>query len=216
MTQHKNVLVRPQHFQNFIQNHIREDLGRFVFFCWPTFVKYRYPLIKMNPTFCTWTPVSLQQSPTDGNGTSGDSHSLWTKARSSSHQGSFRECDEPQSHWASSSTGVMTIMVHIVVSLPAAACLNFHYPEPDERSRVVSPGRRVSSDVVTLELRAPSAPCASFAVHLLQLLARCTQQSDSLLNLIFPPCGLLIRLYLSHIMWLSNKLSGASFSSSPH
>lgn len=60
---------------------------------------------------------------------------------------------------------------HRVVSLPAAACLNFHYSDPDERSWVVSPGRRVSSDVVTLELRAPSAPCVSLAVLLLQLLA---------------------------------------------
>lgn len=60
---------------------------------------------------------------------------------------------------------------HRVVSLPAAACLNFHYSDPDERSWVVSPGRRVSSDVVTLEPRAPSAPCVSLAVLLLQLLA---------------------------------------------
>lgn len=143
----------------------------------------------MNPTCCTWTAVSPPRSPAEGNGTSGDALSLWTKARRRSQQGSFRKLDGLQSHWATPSTGVMTIMVHILVTFPAAACLNFHYLEPDERSRVVSPGRRVSYDAVTLGLRAP-------AVHLLQLLVRRTQHSDSLPHLIFPLCGLLILLYL--------------------
>lgn len=144
----------------YLEPHVRrlkEDLVLFTDWSRPAFLNDQYPQIEMNPTPHTWTSVSVQQSPTEGNGTSGDSPSLWTNSRNSGPQGSFRNSDELQSHWASSSTGVTTIMVHIV-SFLAAACLNFHYPEPDERSWDVSPGRRVSSDVVTLVLSLLPAP----------------------------------------------------------
>lgn len=130
----------------------------------PAFIRYKHAQIKVNPTSDIRKLVSPQQSHTGANGTRGDAPSLWTKE-------SFRNRDGLRWHWANPSAGVMTITVHTVVSLPAAACLNFHHSDPDERNWVVSPGRRVSSDVVTLELRAPSAPCVSLAVLLLQLLA---------------------------------------------
>lgn len=191
------MIAQSKHCQNFIQNHMKEDLRKMYFL--QIFLD-QGGLYKIYIRWVLHLYLNTGQSNTEGNGTCGDSHSLWTKARNRGQQGSFRQLNGLQRHWASPSTGVMTIIVHIVGSLSVAARLNFHYLEPDERSWVVSPGRRVSSDVVTLELRAPSAPCASFAVRLLQLLACRTQQSDSLLHLLFPLCGLLIRLYLSHVI----------------
>lgn len=105
----------------------------------------------------------------------------------------FRKPDGLQWHRATPSTGVMTMTVHIVASLSVAE----RWKEPSRVSGSPCFIRRSDTRAsCSLRSLAPRSP-----VHLLQLLARCTRQSDSLPRLIPPLRGLLVLLYLSHIIW---------------